>query len=117
MTNPATSWRPLATPPQRRIVDTLGLAWNKQLERLKRDPILAEGMTMTVLPSVGGPPCEGKAIMAPPSLKIGSLWMRSLCFLASMPSEADTPSGDVIDNMELHPAKPEARNLQRGCVV
>jgi hypothetical protein len=37
------------------ISDTLGLAWNKQLERLKRDPILTEGMTMTVLPSVGGP--------------------------------------------------------------
>lgn len=37
------------------IADSLGLAWNKQLERLKRDPILAEGMTMTVLPSVGGP--------------------------------------------------------------
>lgn len=36
------------------ICDTLGLAWNKQLERLKRDPILAEGMTMTGIPSVGG---------------------------------------------------------------
>lgn len=37
------------------ISDTLGLAWNKQLERIKRDPILAEGMTMTVMPSPGGP--------------------------------------------------------------
>ncbi|MGI3900312.1 MAG: phage antirepressor N-terminal domain-containing protein [Janthinobacterium lividum] len=36
------------------ISDTLGLAWNKQLERLKRDPILSEGMTMTVLPSPSG---------------------------------------------------------------
>ena len=36
------------------ISDTLGLAWNKQLERLKRDPILAEGMTIMVMPSVGG---------------------------------------------------------------
>ncbi len=37
------------------ICDTLGLAWNKQLERLKRDPVLIEGMTMAVLPSPGGP--------------------------------------------------------------
>lgn len=37
------------------ISDSLGLAWNKQLERIKRDPILAEGMTMTVMPSPGGP--------------------------------------------------------------
>lgn len=36
------------------IADRLGLAWNKQLERIKRDPILSEGMTMTVLPSAGG---------------------------------------------------------------
>lgn len=37
------------------ISDSLGLAWNKQLERIKRDPILSEGMTMTVMPSPGGP--------------------------------------------------------------
>jgi hypothetical protein len=37
------------------ICDTLGLAWQKQLERLKRDTILAEGITMTVIPSIGGP--------------------------------------------------------------
>jgi hypothetical protein len=37
------------------ICETLGIAWNKQLERLKRDPILAEGMTMTVIPSPSGP--------------------------------------------------------------
>ena len=36
------------------ICDSLGLAWNKQLERLKRDAILAEGMTVMVMPSVGG---------------------------------------------------------------
>jgi hypothetical protein len=36
------------------ICDSLGLAWNKQLERLKRDPILAEGMTVMGIPSVGG---------------------------------------------------------------
>ncbi len=36
------------------ISDALGLAWNKQLERLKRDPILSEGMTVTVIPSPGG---------------------------------------------------------------
>lgn len=36
------------------ICDTLGIAWSKQLERLKRDPILAEGITMTVIPSPGG---------------------------------------------------------------
>lgn len=37
------------------ICQSLGLAWNRQLERIKRDPILSEGMTMTVIPSVGGP--------------------------------------------------------------
>lgn len=36
------------------IADALGLAWNKQLARIKRDPVLAEGMTMTVIPSAGG---------------------------------------------------------------
>jgi len=36
------------------IVETLGLAWNKQLERIKRDTVLAEGMTIMVLPSAGG---------------------------------------------------------------
>ncbi len=36
------------------ISDALGLAWNKQLERLKRDPILSEGMTVMVIPSPGG---------------------------------------------------------------
>lgn len=37
------------------ICETLGIAWQKQLERLKRDPILCEGITVTVIPSVGGP--------------------------------------------------------------
>ena len=36
------------------ICDSLGIAWQKQLERLKRDPILAEGITMMVMPSLGG---------------------------------------------------------------
>jgi hypothetical protein len=36
------------------ICDSLGVAWNKQLERLKRDVILAEGMTIMVIPSPGG---------------------------------------------------------------
>lgn len=36
------------------ICDALGLLWNKQLERIKRDPILSEGMTMTGIPSPGG---------------------------------------------------------------
>lgn len=37
------------------ICDTLGIAWQKQLERMKRDPILAEGITIMVIPSAGGP--------------------------------------------------------------
>lgn len=37
------------------ICDALGLAWNKQRERIQRDPILSQGGTMVVLPSVGGP--------------------------------------------------------------
>ena len=36
------------------IVEGMGLAWNKQLARLKRDPILKEGMTVMVIPSEGG---------------------------------------------------------------
>lgn len=36
------------------IVEGMGLAWNKQLERVKRDPILSEGMTIMVIPSEGG---------------------------------------------------------------
>lgn len=36
------------------ICDSLGLAWAKQLERIKRDPILAEGVTIMVIPSPGG---------------------------------------------------------------
>lgn len=37
------------------ICDRLGIGWNKQLERMKRDPVLAEGMTMMGIPSAGGP--------------------------------------------------------------
>lgn len=36
------------------ICDTLGLRWRKQQERLRRDPILSKGITMVVMPSVGG---------------------------------------------------------------
>jgi P22_AR N-terminal domain len=36
------------------ICDAVGIAWNTQLERLKRDPILAEGTTVMVMPAVGG---------------------------------------------------------------
>lgn len=37
------------------ICDSLGLAANKQRERIQGDPILSEGGTVTVLPSAGGP--------------------------------------------------------------
>lgn len=37
------------------ICDSLGIEWRKQQERLKRDPILSEGITITVIPSLGGP--------------------------------------------------------------
>lgn len=36
------------------ICDTLGIEWRKQQERLRRDPILSEGITMVVIPSPGG---------------------------------------------------------------
>jgi hypothetical protein len=36
------------------ICDALGLVWRKQQERLRRDPVLSEGITMTVIPSPGG---------------------------------------------------------------
>lgn len=37
------------------ISDRLGLAWHGQFERLKRDPILAEGIRVIRTPSPGGP--------------------------------------------------------------
>lgn len=37
------------------ICDALGIEWRKQHERLRRDPVLSEGITMTVMPSPGGP--------------------------------------------------------------
>ncbi|MDV2988164.1 UNVERIFIED_CONTAM: phage antirepressor N-terminal domain-containing protein [Methylobacteriaceae bacterium AG10] len=37
------------------ICDALGIEWRKQHERMKRDPVLSEGITMTVMPSPGGP--------------------------------------------------------------
>lgn len=37
------------------ICDSLGIEWRKQQERLRRDPILSEGITMVVIPSHGGP--------------------------------------------------------------
>lgn len=36
------------------ISDSLGLKWHGQFERLQRDPILAEGIRVTRIPSVGG---------------------------------------------------------------
>lgn len=36
------------------ISDCLGLNWRRQLERLKDDPILSEGMSLVGLPSPGG---------------------------------------------------------------
>lgn len=35
------------------ICDSLGIEWRKQQERVRRDPILAEGITMVVMPSPG----------------------------------------------------------------
>lgn len=37
------------------ISDRLGLAWQSQLQRIKDDPILSEGITTIVMPSPGGP--------------------------------------------------------------
>ncbi len=37
------------------ICDALGLAWRSQWKRLRDDPILSEGITVTVMPSTGGP--------------------------------------------------------------
>lgn len=36
------------------ICDSLGIEWRKQQERLRRDPILSEGITMVGVPSPGG---------------------------------------------------------------
>lgn len=36
------------------IVDGMGLDWNGQLQRAKRDPVLSEGMCVTPIPSQGG---------------------------------------------------------------
>jgi len=36
------------------ICENIGVAWNKQLERLKRDYILSEGVTIMGIPSPGG---------------------------------------------------------------
>jgi hypothetical protein len=37
------------------ICDSLGVAWQGQLQRVKDDPVLGEGVTTIVIPSVGGP--------------------------------------------------------------
>ncbi|MCB9993107.1 MAG: hypothetical protein H6873_05570 [Hyphomicrobiaceae bacterium] len=37
------------------IVERLTIAWHGQLERIKRDPILSEGIRMIRIPSPGGP--------------------------------------------------------------
>jgi hypothetical protein len=36
------------------ICESIGIEWRKQQERIKRDPILAEGITMVGIPSPGG---------------------------------------------------------------
>ena len=36
------------------LVEAIGLAWNGQLERIKRDPVLREGMRMVRIPSLRG---------------------------------------------------------------
>jgi hypothetical protein len=36
------------------ICQRLGIAWQRQLAKIKADPILAEGVTLTVIPSLGG---------------------------------------------------------------
>jgi hypothetical protein len=36
------------------IVEALGLAWNAQLERIKRHPVIGKGMRVTRIPSAGG---------------------------------------------------------------
>ncbi|MGO1079705.1 phage antirepressor N-terminal domain-containing protein [Inquilinus sp. CA228] len=36
------------------ICEALGLAWHGQRERIRRDPILSEGMVITPIPSAGG---------------------------------------------------------------
>ncbi len=36
------------------IAERLGLAWRMQLARIKRDPVLAEGVIMMMIPSAGG---------------------------------------------------------------
>jgi hypothetical protein len=37
------------------IIDRLGLDWNGQYQRMKRDELLAEGMCVITIPSPGGP--------------------------------------------------------------
>jgi len=36
------------------LVEAMGLAWNAQLERIKRDEVLYEGMRIMRIPSIGG---------------------------------------------------------------
>jgi hypothetical protein len=36
------------------VVEAMGLAWNGQLERIKRDPVLSEGMRMIRIPFMRG---------------------------------------------------------------
>ena len=39
----------------RSVCDALGLDWQAQLQRIKRHPVLAEGVVITTTPSPGGP--------------------------------------------------------------
>ena len=36
------------------VVEAMGLVWNGQLERIKRDPVLREGMRIIRIPSIRG---------------------------------------------------------------
>lgn len=53
------------------IVEGLGLAWNAQFERIKRDEVLAEGIRVTRIPSPGG---EQDTICLPLNLIPGFLF-------------------------------------------
>jgi hypothetical protein len=37
------------------VVEGMGLAWQSQLEKIKADPVLSQGITEIVIPSAGGP--------------------------------------------------------------
>lgn len=46
----------------RPIVDAMGISWHGQLERIKRDPILSEGVRMIRIPSARGGPQQSVSL-------------------------------------------------------